>query len=649
MTTSLPPDSAIFNFRVSLFQRSAGRSAVAAAAYRSASRLEDRRIGQVFDYRKKSAEDSFILAPSDAPGWAYDRNELWNRVEQAERRRDAVVAREILVTIPRDILEEDRRAFIEEAVKPYLAAGAIIDISYHRPRAADREEQPHFHVMLSTRRLDASAEHGFAHVRNAELAAMFESGGRHGGERGDALKAERERMASLMNAFLTRAGSPRRADHRSNAARGLHDREPEPTMGEGRKKAVTRRRTHDRCTALVSSMRASRIAENELINVEEEIMSVNATRQTRGGIRPRSKQGFKEKLFRERFPDLSHSAGWVEEFHFIDTATPGVTQIATKDGGHVEIRGRIAKVFGARGVADAFVAELDGMMEIDAIERLEELKSLQRKGSGLRQRRRTKEVPHLPADHVGSLADRWRSRGYHKITESPDGVWITIGACRLQDLGDELRIHGPAASDAACRAMVEKAAAEWAGEVEVFGDRAFKDSCWLEAQRQGVTIYDQATGAPYQPCDDLRRKFEADQTRLRGKAEEIDELKRHKTVASLLLEAAASDVAALTKLEANDSDLVDFVTLHLDDEQRGKLVSKSHAEVIAALPAFRDYGRKAREVQAERFRTRAFEAPLDFDPTRNDTPTLRERLALAITEEIGLGEPKAADFTRRPQ
>jgi hypothetical protein len=126
MATSLPPDAAIFNVRVSLFQRSAGRSAVAAAAYRSASRLEDRRIGEVFDYTKKKAEDSFIIAPANAPAWAYDREELWNRVEAAERRKDAVVAREVLVTIPRDIPEQDRRAFIEEAVAPYVAAGAVV-------------------------------------------------------------------------------------------------------------------------------------------------------------------------------------------------------------------------------------------------------------------------------------------------------------------------------------------------------------------------------------------------------------------------------------------------------------------------------------------------------------------------------------------
>jgi hypothetical protein len=641
VATSLPPDSAIFNVRVSLFQRSAGRSAVAAAAYRSASRLTDERIGETFDYTKKSAEDSFIVAPPDAPTWAYDRAELWNRVEAAERRKDAVVAREVLITIPRDIPEEDRIAFAKEAVAPYVAAGAVVDVAYHCPKAADAEEQPHFHIMLSTRLLDASADTGFAKTRNAELTAMFESGGRHGGERGEALKAERERIATLMNGFLERAGSARRADHRSNAARGLHDRDPEPTMGEGRKKTAVKRQRHDRRTALVSSMRAARIQENELTKTEDEIMETNPTRQGRNGIRPKSKQDFKLRLFKKRFPDLSHAEGWTKDFHFIDTSDPSVTRIATKDGGHIEIRGRMAKVYGKRGIADDFAAELDGMTYLDDIERLEELRSLQRRGSGLRQRRKPgDEAPRIPADRVESLADKWRSRGYHQVTEAPDGVWITIGKCRLQDLGDEVRIHGPVGSGAAVRAMVEKAAAEWDSSMEVYGEKSFKDAAWLEARRQGVEVYDADTGKLYEPSPDVKKTYEADRQRTLTEGEEIGAIRNRRAVASLVLEAAAGDTAALTKLSANDQDLAAFIVHHLDDEQRKALVGKTESDVVEALPAFRDYGRKAREEEA---RKRKAENAIptvaeDFDPDRPTPDTLGIRHALAIEDSVPGGD-----------
>lgn len=594
MATSLPPDSAIFNVRVSVFQRSVGRSAVAAAAYRSATSLTDHRIGEVFDYRQKSAEDSFILAPADAPAWVYDREELWNRVEAAERRKDAVVAREVLISIPRDVPPESRRAFAEAAVAPYVEAGAVVDVAYHCPPAVDGGEQPHFHVMLATRLLDESQESGFAKTRNAALTAMFESGGRHGGERGAALTAERERIASVMNTFLAAAGSDRRADHRSNRARGL-DREPEPKIGEGRKVAVRKRAKGDRRTQLVSSMRATRIHENKLQQTEEAIMQTHPLNQAKGGIRPRTRADYKTKLLKDRFPDLPHPEGWAGSLHYIDASDPGLTKIATRDGGHLEIRNRLAKVFGTSGQADALAQILERAGDIEDVERLEELRSVQRRGSGIRQRRKPDEIQQLSASKVESLADRWRSRGYHKITEAPDGVWIAIGSARIQDLGDELRIHGPTTSDVAVRAMVEKAAVDWSGEIEVFGDKDFKDAAWLEAQRQGVAVYDEDTGDLYQPSEEVRRKFNADRSRMDTEDFEIAELKRQKAVAALLLAAAGGDSEALTRLRTNDQNLAAFVTIHLDDEQRGKLVGRPEADVVAALSAFREYGQEARE------------------------------------------------------
>src|SRR5690606_8795501 len=102
------------------------------------------------------------------------------------------------------------------------------------------------------------------------------------------------------------------------------------------------------------------------------------------------------------------------------------------------------------------------------------------------------------------------------------------------------------------RAMVEKAAAEWGSEVEVFGDQAFKDSAWLEAQRQGVTVFDQATGALYAPSEEVRRRYDADRSRTRDEDFEIEEIKRRKAIAALLLEAAAGDTEALTRLRTND-------------------------------------------------------------------------------------------------
>ncbi|PRD44380.1 hypothetical protein C5748_07315 [Phyllobacterium phragmitis] len=608
--TSLPDGFALYHMTAKVFQRSKGRSSVAAAAYRSASCLTDERIGETFDYTRKHCVAAFILAPADAPDWTRDREALWNACEAVER-ANGVVGREVEISIPRDIPESEWQAFAEEICRRYVEAGAVVDIAIHAPTAADRNLNPHIHGMLTTRALDASRPHGFAAVKNDSLTRIFESGGRHGGgKRGDALKAERERIAGIANAFLERAGSTRRVTHKSWADLGI-DRVAEPDIGEGRKRAVTKRKHHDRRTQLVSSMRAARIAENELQNIEEELMKTNPKFQASKGIRRKHRQDFKRGLLADRFPDARGIDA--DKLYMIDVARPHIARIQTRDGGWVEVEGRRIRTYGKYGYADEVAKAIFDADYADDIERLEELKSLQRRGSGMRQRRRRNEVPAVPAAQVESLADRWRSRGYHQVTEAPDGVWVTIGSCRLQDLGDEIRVHGPSASDAAVRALVEKAAAEWGSEVEVFGDRAFKDSCWLEAQRQGVQVYDQSTGELYQPSEEVRRKFEADRARARDEDEEMDEIKRRKAIASLLLEAAAGDREALTRLQTNDEQLADFVTLHLDDEQRGKLVGKPQAEILAALDHFREYGREAREDEDEKNRDRAVRPPLVFE------------------------------------
>jgi MobA/MobL family len=75
--------------------RAEGRSATAAAAYRSGAQIDCEREGKSHDYSRKSGVlHGRILLPEGAPVWAADRAALWNAAEAAEKRKDAVVARE---------------------------------------------------------------------------------------------------------------------------------------------------------------------------------------------------------------------------------------------------------------------------------------------------------------------------------------------------------------------------------------------------------------------------------------------------------------------------------------------------------------------------------------------------------------------------
>lgn len=630
--TSLPPDAALYHAQAKIFKRSEGRSAVAAAAYRSASKLHDERTGQGFDYRQKHKVSAFIVAPENAPAWAYNRQELWNRSEAADKRRDAQIAREWEISIPRDIPKDQWESFAREVAAPFVATGAIVDIAIHCPRAADGDIQPHIHMMVTPRAIDESTPSGFSKKKNAALESMHASGGRYGGgERGDKLKEQRERIAEIMNRYLAEADSERRVSHLSRAARGLDD--PEPTMGEQRKQAVSRQRKHDRVSELVSGMRKTRILENELAETEEAIMSTNPKFQNLSGIAPRRKQDFKSKLFGDKFPDADLS-GFADQLHQVDTRNPRTTKIRMKDGGWLEVdaAGRTIKVYGPTGTADELAQRIYDADYADDIDRLQVTQRLQKQGATPRKQ--------VPAAEVETIADRWRSRGYTNISEAPDGVWVTIGGTRIQDLGNELRIHGEP-TEAATRAMVEKAIDEWSSELEVFGSQEFKDSVWIEAQRRGVTVYDKLSGVLYQPSPDVRNAFDADAARSAAQVVDLEAVRNEKAVAGLVREAAAGDVAALAKLENNDPSLTDFVTLHLDDEQRARLAGKSEADVVEALESFRQFGKEAREKDDEKRGTgkRPTSTAPDFDVIAQDnaTPAVRAATnrAMAIRAEDG--------------
>ncbi len=93
---------AVFSLNVKCHSRSRGLSAVAGAAYRSGQILIDRRTGQVFDYRRrKGVEHREILLPTDAK--PLNREELWNAVERAEKRKNSTVAREFLIALPHEL------------------------------------------------------------------------------------------------------------------------------------------------------------------------------------------------------------------------------------------------------------------------------------------------------------------------------------------------------------------------------------------------------------------------------------------------------------------------------------------------------------------------------------------------------------------
>lgn len=207
-----------FHFHACVISRSRGQSAVAAAAYRSGSRLYSRADGLTKDFSERADRDEIahteILAPDGSPEWVYDREELWNRAEDAETRQDAQLAREVRFALAREFTPEERievaRSYIREH---FTADGMIADLAIHHDAA---NHNPHVHIMLTTRRLDGDVFGGKAREWNNKAR----------------LKAWRAGCSTAQNRVLERKRVDVRADHRSYKDRGI-ELEPGFHVGPG--------------------------------------------------------------------------------------------------------------------------------------------------------------------------------------------------------------------------------------------------------------------------------------------------------------------------------------------------------------------------------------------------------------------------------
>jgi hypothetical protein len=201
---------AIYHLSASIVKRSAGRSVTAAAAYRAAAKIEDITTGLVHDYtRKKGVDYSEIISPISASlgnEWLIDRQELWNKIEEVERRKDAQLAREITLAIPRELSRPEQIALVREYVQTnYVAAGMVADVNLHHLDG----DNPHAHILLTMRNLQTTPE-GIVKfgLKNTDWNSK------------DLLLTHRKSWEEITNKYLANYGSDIKIDCRSLKEQG---------------------------------------------------------------------------------------------------------------------------------------------------------------------------------------------------------------------------------------------------------------------------------------------------------------------------------------------------------------------------------------------------------------------------------------------
>jgi len=236
---------ALFHFHVTQIKRSAGQSAVAAAAYRAGEKLHSEYYGEDSDYtRKGGVICSEILLPSHAPPEYADRETLWNAVEKAERGKKAQLAYSFDIALQNEFsMQENIDLARQFLLDNFVNRGMVADFAVHQP---DKEDggisNPHFHVMCPIRPIEPDGRWGKKQRREYVLD---EHGERVLDEAGnyvfnavpttdwgepETLEAWRKAWAEMCNAKFAEKDLDCRIDHRSFARQGV---EQIPTQHEG--------------------------------------------------------------------------------------------------------------------------------------------------------------------------------------------------------------------------------------------------------------------------------------------------------------------------------------------------------------------------------------------------------------------------------
>lgn len=135
---------AIYHCSVQVIGRNAGRSSVAAAAYRAGEDLVNEYDGIEHDFTKKNwVEYTEIILPDNAPAEYSDRSTLWNAVEMSEKSKDAQLCREFELALPVELTLKQQIEVAEQFARDKLVSqGMIVDIAIHNPPVMNDRHQP---------------------------------------------------------------------------------------------------------------------------------------------------------------------------------------------------------------------------------------------------------------------------------------------------------------------------------------------------------------------------------------------------------------------------------------------------------------------------------------------------------------------------
>jgi Ti-type conjugative transfer relaxase TraA len=301
---------AIYHLTAKVISRARGQSVVAAAAYRFGVALRDERYGITHRFPgERGVAHAEIMAPAGSPSWAADRDQLWNRVEEGERRKDAQLARVVEIALPIELSPPENLALVREYVAgEFVARGMIADFCLRGDSA-----NPHAHILLTLRPVTPE---GF--------------GLKDRGWNGRAvLQQWRAAWAERVNDHLARAGHGVRIDHRTLEAQQIE-------LAPARRVGVSRERRDDE--ALPSHLAERILRQQRVAQANGEIILEDPTVVLRAVTHQRPI--FTERELAAFLRPRTHGEAQFDAVLARVFASPEIVALGTRDGSEARFTSR---------------------------------------------------------------------------------------------------------------------------------------------------------------------------------------------------------------------------------------------------------------------------------------------------------------------
>lgn len=373
-----------------VFSRSKGHSAVAAAAYRSGCQLYDDRIQKTHHYENRiGVAETFILLPENTAEEFQSRAVLWNAVEEAEKRKNSCVARELILALPHELSDKERGRLTRDIALYLMERYRVaVDSAIHAPTEEDGHDDRnhHAHILFSTRELTSSGFGKKTRILDDKVTGKIET------------EIIREVWETLANDALSCAGfSDIQIDRRSLEDQGI-DRIPETHVGNSAKHAENHPSSHEEEEGKdeeeeeeegdKSSSSGSGGGDSFPPSLDPENSNEPSELKEMAAKEKASKEGEYEYGKKERLTRM----GFVEEIKALNAERAAFSEIPLKD--------QIAYI-------DKLMAKLDG--RVSRLERLKERSSLSN--------RLKRSLGKLMETSAATVLNRQERRAFFKLSE----------------------------------------------------------------------------------------------------------------------------------------------------------------------------------------------------------------------------------------